>query len=130
MEVRYLTAADVVALHAATLEAMEQRVSPLRDPGRLESAVLRARTVAYYEGADLVRQAAVLAVGIAQNQPFVDGIKRAAFMAALVFLRVNGHPFRGDRLTLAHRIEDVAIGSENLEAATLRLEACLRQQAG
>ncbi len=128
MVIRYLTAADVVALHAATLEGMGQVPSPLRDPGLLESAVLRARTFAFYEGGDLVRQAAVLAVGIAQNQPFVDGNKRAAFVAALVFLRVNGHPFRGDRLALAHRIEEVAIGGRSLDAATRHLEACLREQ--
>jgi len=44
-----------------------------------------------YEGVeDLVELAATYAVAIASNRPFVDGNKRAAFMALGVFLEDNG----------------------------------------
>ena len=73
MAVRYLSVADVMALHNAMMEGMGRHPAPLRYAGLLESAVLRPQMAAYYEEADLVRQAALLAVGIAQNQPYVDG---------------------------------------------------------
>lgn len=37
--------------------------------------------------------AAAYAFGLAKNHPFVDGNKRIAFMAMMVFLRKNGVPF-------------------------------------
>ncbi len=44
-----------------------------------------------YEGVDeLIELAAIYAVAIASNHPFVDGNKRAAFMALGVFLEDNG----------------------------------------
>ena len=109
------------------MEGMGSYPAPLRDEGALESAVLKPQTAAYYESADLVRQAALLAVGISQAQAFVDGNKRTAFIAALVFLRRNGHPFQGDRLEFAKQLEAVAERTDTLEAATARFEAWLRQ---
>ena len=63
---------------------------PLRDEGTLESAVMRPQMAAYYEGADIVRQAALLGVGISQAQAFLDGNKRTAYLALNTFLRMNG----------------------------------------
>ena len=56
-----------------------------------ESAIGRPATYAYYEGADLATQAAVLAQGIAESQAFLDGNKRLALVAMLTFLEVNGY---------------------------------------
>ncbi len=130
MPTRYLSVADVMALHNEIMEDMGQHPAPLRDQGLLESAVLRAQMAAYYEEADLVRQAAFLAVGIAQNQPYLDGNKRTAYMAAVVFLRVNGQPFNGDRLELARELEAVATRADSLDSATRRFEDWLRQHVG
>ena len=82
--------------------------SPVRDRGELEAATVRCQNVAYYEGADLVRQAVVLAVAISQRQAFLDGNKRAAFAAFDVFLRTNGLVFRGPFLEIGKRLEAVA----------------------
>ena len=61
----------------------------------------------YY--ASLAELAAVYAHGLAKNHPFLDGNKRTAFIVAVAFLRVNGHP-----LTLgsewAGHIERLAAG--------------------
>jgi death-on-curing protein len=128
--VRYLSVADVMALHNEMMEGMGQHPAPLRDAGLLESAVLRPQMAAHYEDADIVRQAAVLAVGIARNQPYVDGNKRTAYIAALVFLRRNGHPLSGDYLEMAHELEAVAARTDSLEAATGRFEDWLRAHTG
>src|SRR5262245_54321366 len=117
---RYLSLADVMALHIAMMEGMGHRPAPLRDSGALESAVLKPQMAAFYEGADLVRQAALLAVGISQAQAYVDGNKRTAYIAALVFLRANGRPLKGEHLELAKQLEAVSTRDDSLAAATNR----------
>jgi death-on-curing protein len=126
-EPRFLSVAVVMALHSGMMEGMGQYPAPLRDPGGLESAVLKPQMAAHYEGADVVRQAALLAVGISQAQAYVDGNKRTAYMAALVFLRVNGHAYDGDYVALAEQLEAVALRTDSLDTATRRFETWLRE---
>jgi len=54
--------------------------------------IVRARPqlYAHYQGADLALEAAVLAHGIAESQPSLDGNKRLALVAMLTFLEANG----------------------------------------
>ena len=59
----------------------------VRDLGLLEAALYRPRT-GYY--ADLIEEAAALWESLAQNHPFIDGDKRAAFAATYTFLAING----------------------------------------
>jgi death on curing protein len=56
----------------------------------LESTIARSETYAHYQDADLALQATVLAHGIAESQQFIDGNKRTALIAMLVFLEING----------------------------------------
>jgi death-on-curing protein len=127
-EIRYLTLADVLALHQAIMERFGLASAPLRDEGSLESAVMRPRMAAYYSEADIIRQSALLAVGISQAQAFLDGNKRVAFAACDVFLRVNGLAFAGDPLELAIQLEAVTERAGNLEEATDQFEEWLRTQ--
>ena len=129
-EPRYLNLAEVIALHAAVMERSGYAPAPLRSEAGLDSAIQRPRTAAYYEEADLVRQAALLAVGIAQAQAFLDGNKRTAFAALDVFLRLNGSAFSGDPLDLAQQLEHVATRTDSLDAATRRFEEWLRANVG
>ncbi|MDO9710853.1 type II toxin-antitoxin system death-on-curing family toxin [Paracraurococcus lichenis] len=77
-------------LHRAAL-AEHGGLEGLRDPGLLESALARPRNLQAYEGeSDLCRLAASYAGGIVRNHPFADGNKRTAFIAAVVFLELNG----------------------------------------
>lgn len=64
----------------------------LRDEGLLLSALARPQNLlAYGEPApDLASLAAAYAYGIARNDPFVDGNKRTALVAARTFLILNG----------------------------------------
>jgi death on curing protein len=88
----WLTMDEVIALHERQLRRFGGP-SGIRDPGALESAVDRPRNKWEYEGAEMPELAAAYAYGIARNHPFIDGNKRAAFIAMVLFLRKNHIPF-------------------------------------
>jgi death-on-curing protein len=63
----------------------------IRDENALESALARARQRWTYEPeSDLARLAADYAFGVCSGHPFRDGNKRIAFLAAVIFLGLNG----------------------------------------
>lgn len=62
----------------------------LRDEGLLESALARPLNLAVYGEPDVAELAAAYGVGLAKNHRFVDGNKRAAFLAVGLFLALNG----------------------------------------
>lgn len=126
---QYLTTADAIALHGFIMDQLGQASQGLRDEGLLESALNRPRMAAYYEDADLVRQAVLLAVGIPQSQPFVDGNKRTAFICLDTFLGLNDHAYTGSPMELAVELERVAERKGGLDEATDRFEAWLREKA-
>jgi death-on-curing protein len=64
--------------------------SGLRDEGLLESALARPLNLVAYGEPDVAELAAAYGVGLAKNHPFVDGNKRAAFLAVGLFLALNG----------------------------------------
>jgi death-on-curing protein len=61
-----------------------------RDAGLLSSALARAQNQAAYGEPSVFDPAAAYAFGIIRNHPFVDGNKRTGFLAAYVFLDLNG----------------------------------------
>jgi death-on-curing protein len=66
----------------------------LRDENAPESALARPRQKWTYEPqSDLPALAAAYAYGLSSNHPFRDGNKRLNFVAAVVFLRLNGVSF-------------------------------------
>lgn len=94
-EPRWLTRAMIEQIHAEQL-ALFGGPEGLRDAGLLESALARPQNKSAYEQAGLAELAAAYAFGIARNHPFVDGNKRTAFAAMMVFLRLNGIAFAPD----------------------------------
>jgi death-on-curing protein len=63
----------------------------LRDANLLESALARPRhTWTYEPDADIALLAAEYGFGLAKNHAFLDGNKRIAFVAANIFLILNG----------------------------------------
>jgi death-on-curing protein len=112
--VRYLTVADIIAINGEMLRAMQGSALGVRDEGLLESAALRSRMAAHYEGADLAGQAATLIAGIALAHAFVDGNKRTALLAGVVFLALNGQTLSAPPLELARQIEALVAHSEPL----------------
>jgi death-on-curing protein len=87
----FLDLADVIGFHAAGI-ARWHGSSGLRDRGALESAIAQpqATFAGEYLHEDLFAMAAAYAFHIAEAQAFVDGNKRAAVLAAIVFLDING----------------------------------------
>jgi death-on-curing protein len=124
----YLGLADVIAIHRHVMTRLGSNPAQFRAGGEglLESAVMRPQMAAHYEEADLIRQAALLAVGVSQSQAFLDGNKRTAFGALRAFLELNGDTFTADSLDVARQLEAVAERSDSLDAATTRFENWLR----
>lgn len=89
-EPEFLTLAEVLAIHDAQLERFGGAPG-VRDLGLLESAISMPQ--AGFGGAflhqSLHEMAAAYAYHISENQPFIDGNKRTALAACLVFLELN-----------------------------------------
>jgi death on curing protein len=87
----------------------------LRDKGLLESALSRPSQLFHDESPAPFDLAATYAHGIVKNHPFLDGNKRAGFMAAYIFLRANGL-----RLTAPEEqavLQTLALAAGELDAA-------------
>ena len=88
--VRWLSANAIIAIHEE-LVSRYGGVSGLRSPELLDSAIARPKHLAAYKDKVMVPQlAASYAWGLLRNHPFVDGNKRIALAAAIVFLDLNG----------------------------------------
>ncbi|MCC6176168.1 MAG: Fic family protein [Chloroflexi bacterium] len=86
-----LTADDAFTAYAIACDCSEDAASSLlRFSDRLEAALDRPVTYAYYQSADLALQAAALIHGIAEGQPFEDGNKRTAQQLGTYFLAESG----------------------------------------
>lgn len=107
---RWLTKQMVLALQRA--QVAEHGGSPgLRDEGLLESALARPeQRLAYEPESDLATLAAAYGFGLAKNHAFVDGNKRAAFMAMYVFLGLDGRDFEVSEPEVVRTIERLAAG--------------------
>ena len=88
---RFLSVDDVILMHVDTL-GHEGGLAGIRDQGLLESAVMMPRQ--QFGGLPLHRaladQAGAYLFHLYRNDPFNDGNKRAAVLAALIFLDANG----------------------------------------
>ena len=86
----YLTASAVKAIHAEVLAA-HGGSSGIRDEALLESAVAapQATMMGQLLISDPVEIAAAYLFYLCRNHPFIDGNKRTALAACLVFLETN-----------------------------------------
>jgi len=109
VEPLWITYDQVVAMHAKQLRRFGGGVG-LRDEGMLRSALERPINKCRYEGAELPELAAAYAFGLAKNHAFVDGNKRIAFMAMIVFLRKNGIRFSPDQAQATAMVLSLAAG--------------------
>ncbi|SDS66974.1 death on curing protein [Paenibacillaceae bacterium GAS479] len=107
-QIRFLTTQEVIAINLA----MIQRYSPgehvgVKEPGLLESAVVRAQSSAFGNDAypTIFEKAAALFESLGQNHSFFNANKRTAFTALVIFLRLNGWHFKMD----AKQAEDFTV---------------------
>jgi death-on-curing protein len=116
-EVEHLDLEDLLRL------VRRLRVGPVRDVGLLDAAVARPRSSALGEEAypSLALKAGALLHSLARNHALVDGNKRLAFLATVVFLDLNGHrPQLSDDDAVALVVE-VAKGVADVEEIADRL---------
>lgn len=89
-------------------------LSGLRDAGLLHSALSRPRNRFAYEQSTIFDLAAEYTLGVVKNHPFLDGNKRAGFMAAYIFLGANG-------MNLSAPEEEVVVYTLGLAAGEIGL---------
>lgn len=86
-DVEYLTLDDVVSLIRVL------KVGPIRDLGLLDAAIARPQSSAF--GTDiygsLELKAAALLQSLVRHHALVDGNKRIAWLATVVFVKINGY---------------------------------------
>jgi death-on-curing protein len=111
----WLDVAEVVDMHAEQL-ALFGGADGIRDQAMLESALARPKNRWHYGETDLAVLAAAYAFGLAKNHPFVDGNKRAAFHALVVFLRMNEVAFKPEPAQATTIILALAAGEVSEES--------------
>ena len=118
----HLTVRIVHEIHATVLKEYGGKTG-VRDEGLLASAV--AAPQATFGGkspfTDLVEVAAAYLFYLCRNHPFVDGNKRTAMTAAIVFLRLNGIEPTPDGEEWGILILDMAASKLDREQTTARL---------
>ena len=94
MSWRWITRSALLLLHDESL-AEHGGAAGLRDEGLLDSALGRPLNLLAYADPsappDFAALAASYTLGLAKNHAFVDGNKRAAFLATGLFLYLNGY---------------------------------------
>ena len=107
----FLTLAEVIEIHADQIHRYGGQAG-LRDLALLESAL--AQPEASFAGewlhGDHYAMAAAHAYHLCLNHPFVDGNKRTALAAALVFLELNGITILDPRGRLKNAMIRIASG--------------------
>lgn len=123
----HLTVEIVRQIHAAVIEAYGGAPG-VRDEALLHSAV--AAPQATYGGrspyADIVEVAAAYLFYLCRNHAFIDGNKRVAMTAAIVFLRLNSVEPAPDGPQWEELMRAVAASRLDREETTLRLRSLLR----
>jgi len=90
-------------------------LSGVRDAGLLDSALARPQQLSAYGRPSLFDLAAAYAYGLVRNHPFLDGNKRIAFTAAVVFLELNGRRFTASEAEAA--LKTLALAARELDEA-------------
>ncbi|MGA7998370.1 MAG: type II toxin-antitoxin system death-on-curing family toxin [Bradyrhizobium sp.] len=113
----WITYEQAIAIHSRQLRRFGGAAG-LRDEGMLRSALERPVNKWRYEQSELPELASAYAFGLAKNHAFVDGNKRIAFMAMMVFLRRNGVNFQPDPAHATAMILALAAGEVSEESLT------------
>lgn len=129
MTIGYLSIEQVLALHGEQIRRYGGGKG-LRDRNGLEAAI--ARPAMTFGGDDLypdvAAKASALMHSLVLNHPFIDGNKRVAAHAALIFLDLNGHEFVGTGDELVDITLAAAEGKVAVEALAIWFRQRLRTQ--
>lgn len=132
MSWRWISKQALLILHDESL-ATHGGGTGIRDEGLLDSALARPLNLMGYaddsDSPDIASRAAAYCIGLVKNHPFVDGNKRAAFLATGLFLYLNGYRLTATQADATLTLLAVAASdlSEADFARWLRLNTCPRQ---
>lgn len=122
----WLNRAVIIAIHEVQL-AEHGGGTGVRDAGLLDSALGKPQQLSNYgePPPDAAALAASYGYGISRNHPFIDGNKRTGYVAAELFLRLNGWRLNADDASCVVTMLAVAAGdiTEEAFAAWLRAHA-------
>lgn len=123
----HLTIEIVHEIHAEAIESFGG-LAGVRDENLLASAVLTPQSSFGGKSpyADIVEIAAAYLFYLCGNHPFLDGNKRTAMMAAILFLRMNGIEPAPDSDEWEKFVLDVAASEIDRDETTRRLRKLLR----
>jgi death-on-curing protein len=118
---RYLTVEEALEINAKVMGGRHA----LRNRGLLESAIARPQASAFGVDAypDLASKAAALLHSLVLNHAFVDGNKRTAVLATLVFVDLNGYVIRWNQDEALDFMLRLAAHNIELDDATAFLRA-------
>jgi death-on-curing protein len=121
----------VKEIHSAAI-AQTGGSDGLREEALLESAVAAPQATFGGESvyANLEEMAAAYLFYLCRNHPFVDGNKRVALGACLVFLRLNGLEPAPDGPDWESLVLDVAASKLDRDQTTKRLKALMKKRGG
>lgn len=118
---RWITTEMLHLMHVRQVELFGGTQGIL-DANAVESALHKAQQLNTYEpDSDIAALAAAYLCGFAQKQGFVDGNKRTALAATLVFLRLNGHELDIPKAELLAFVLAIARNELDQSAATIWL---------
>ena len=109
MKWRWLKEGVIIAVHDEQL-VEHGGAEGVRDSGLLSSALARPKNLDGYEMPSVFDLAAAYATGIVKDHPFVDGNKRTGFLAAYMFLALNGWELDAPEANAAAVILELAAG--------------------
>ena len=114
----------LLLLHGESL-AEHGGADGIRDEGLLDSALSRPINLEAYGQPDFAELAASYGFGLAKNHAFMDGNKRACFLAVGLFLYLNGYRLRATQADATLAV--FALASSDLSEA--EFAAWIRQHA-
>lgn len=90
----------------------------IKDDNALESALARPMNKFAYGENDIHALAAAYLHGFVKNHPSSDGNKRAGYLAAFIFLYINGWLIEAEQADIIEFVLEVAAGEIDEDGAT------------
>ncbi len=127
--IKFIEQDELLRIHRFAM--IDQGSDPaVRDSGLLESALAmpRQQLGGVYLHTDIQSIAAAYAFHICRNHPFVDGNKRAATAAMVMFLSDNGWEFVADVVESERAIVRLAAGQFSKDEWTIGVRRFVRER--
>ena len=100
----YLTTPEAIKFHVLYMRRIGETRFGVFDRNLIESALARPNNAAFYENADVIRQASTLVFGLIKSHPWEGGNKRTATFLMSIFLKRNGYKLKTETLEIVEMV--------------------------